>query len=145
MATVEVVELVTDVNDNNIIGSSRYQRFVTVAMNKLRQNKNETHKRTTHQISYPEMDRGEGIACADKVKQTNNHRSRSRTRVSSFTKYGIKKEKTVAKKEGDRAKALRKCCAFAVFLGCLVNRFVGKVDKNRTIDSGRCNPRDLEH
>lgn len=57
----------------------------------------------------------------------------------------IKKEETVAKKEGDRAKALRKCYAFADFFCCLVDRFVGKVDENRTIDSGRCNPRDLEH
>jgi len=90
MAVAKVVELAVEINNNTKIESSKYQRFVTVAMNELRQNKNETHKRTTNQISYPEMDRGEGIACADKVKQTNNHRSRSRTTASSSSKYGIK-------------------------------------------------------
>lgn len=37
VATVEVLDLATNVNDNNILETSRNQRFVTVAMNKLRQ------------------------------------------------------------------------------------------------------------
>jgi hypothetical protein len=65
----------------------------------LRQNKNETHKRTTtNQNSYPEMDRGEGIACADKVKQTDNHKSRSRTTATSFTKYGMQRKRNLLRK-----------------------------------------------
>lgn len=99
---------------------------------------------TTSENSYPEMGRGEGIACADKVKETNNHRSRGRTRAISFTKYGIKrKRKLLLKKKGTGRELLENVMLCQNFV--LVDRFLGKKwMKIRMVDSERCNPVDPE-